>query len=217
MRRLLILIKNIIAIPYRFLFTEISIFSVLQESKVDRNAAICKGCRFYRSEIGKYSYVGNNTFINNTKIGNFSSISGDCCIGNPSHPTDWVSTSPVFHRWENILHRNFSRHEYSIFQDTYIGSDVWIGQGVFIKAGVKIHNGAVVGMGSIVTKDVPPYEIWAGNPARKINDRFDDKIKNSLIKSKWWEWDDSKIASQAHLFNKPELFLNSINDEIEQS
>ena len=75
MRRIFILIKNIISIPYRLLFTKIAVFAALQQSTVDKRAAICNGCRFYRSEIGKYSYVGENTFITNTKIGRFTSIS----------------------------------------------------------------------------------------------------------------------------------------------
>lgn len=211
MRRLLVLLNNLFSIPYRMLFTHISIFAGLQDSKVHKKAAICKGARFYRSDIGKYSYVGNNTFITNAHIGNFTSISGDCYIGGTSHPINWVSTSSVFHRWKNILHKNFANLEYDIFQETYIGNDVWIGQRVDIKAGVQIGDGAVVGMGSVVTKDIPAYEIWAGNPAKKIGERFSKEKLSQLQQSEWWNWSDEKIEKTANTFNDVELFLQTIN------
>ncbi|MCD8328859.1 MAG: CatB-related O-acetyltransferase [Ruminococcus sp.] len=205
MRRLLVLIKNILSIPKR-LFSHIALFAVLQEAEVDKTAAICSGVRFYRGRIGKYSYIGNNSFVSDTDIGNFTSISTDCYIGGTSHPTDWVSTSPVFHKWENIMKKNFSRHEFDIFQRTTIGNDVWIGNRVMIKAGVTIGDGAVIGMGSIVTKNIGAYEIWAGNPARMIRKRFDDETVEIISKSQWWNWPDEKIQQEAEAFNSVDLF-----------
>lgn len=202
MRRLLVLLKNILSLPKR-LASHIALFCVLQEAVVDKTAAICAGVRFYRGRIGKYSYIGNNSFVSDTDIGSFTSISTNCYIGGTSHPTDWVSTSPVFHKWENIMKKNFARHEFEIFKRTTIGNDVWIGNRVMIKAGVKISDGAVVGMGSIVTKDIGPYEIWAGNPARLIRKRFDDETIDALEKMKWWEWDDNKIEKYADKFTVP--------------
>ena len=206
MRRLIVLLENIFSLPRR-LVTHISLLCVLQEAFVDETAAICSGVKFYRGKIGKYSYIGNNSFVIDTDIGNFTSISTDCYIGGTSHPTDWVSTSPVFHKWGNIMKKNFSYHEYEIFKKTVIGNDVWIGNRVLIKAGVKIADGAVVGMGSIVTKDIGPYEIWAGNPAKFIRKRFDDETINELLNTEWWNWDDEKIAEHAAKMNNIEKFL----------
>ena len=208
MRRLLVLLKNILSLPKR-LVSHIALFCVLQEAVVDKTAAICSGVRFYRGKIGKYSYIGNNSFVSDTDIGNFTSISTDCYIGGTSHPTDWVSTSPVFHKWENIMKKNFARNEFEIFKRTTIGNDVWIGNRVMIKAGVKIGDGAVVGMGSIVTKDIGPYEIWAGNPARLIRKRFDDETIDALEKMKWWEWDDNKIEKYAEKFTVPSELIEA--------
>lgn len=208
MRRLLVLLKNILSLPKR-LASHIALFCVLQEAVVDKTAAICSGVRFYRGKIGKYSYIGNNSFVSDTDIGCFTSISTDCYIGGTSHPTDWVSTSPVFHKWENIMKKNFARHEFEIFKRTTIGNDVWIGNRVMIKAGVKISDGAVVGMGSIVTKDIGPYEIWAGNPARLIRKRFDDETIDALEKMKWWEWDDNKIEKYADKFTVPSELIEA--------
>lgn len=208
MRRLLILLKNIFSLPMR-LMSHVALFCVLQDAVVDKTAAICSGVRFYRGKIGKYSYIGNNSFVSDTDIGSFTSISTDCYIGGTSHPTDWVSTSPVFHKWENIMKKNFARHEFEIFKRTTIGNDVWIGNRVMIKAGVKISDGAVVGMGSIVTKDIGPYEIWAGNPARMIRKRFEDETIDALEKMKWWEWDDNKIEKYAEKFTVPSELIEA--------
>lgn len=208
MRRLLVLLKNILSLPKR-LVSHISLFCVLQEAVVDKTAAICSGVRFYRGKIGKYSYIGNNSFVSDTDIGSFTSISTDCYIGGTSHPTDWVSTSPVFHKWENIMKKNFARNEFEIFKRTTIGNDVWIGNRVMIKAGVKIADGAVIGMGSIVTKDIGPYEIWAGNPARMIRKRFEDETIDALEKMKWWEWDDNKIEKYAEKFTVPSELIEA--------
>lgn len=208
MRRLLVLLKNLLSLPKR-LASHIALFCVLQEAVVDKTAAICSGVRFYRGKIGKYSYIGNNSFVSDTDIGSFTSISTDCYIGGTSHPTDWVSTSPVFHKWENIMKKNFARHEFEIFKRTTIGNDVWIGNRVMIKAGVKISDGAVVGMGSIVTKDIGPYEIWAGNPARLIRKRFDDETIDAFEKMKWWEWDDNKIEKYAEKFTVPSELIET--------
>lgn len=206
MRRILVLLKNIVEFPKR-LFSHISLLCVLQEADVDATAAICSGVRFYRSKIGKYSYIGNNSFVSDTDIGNFTSISTDCYIGGTSHPTDWVSTSPVFHKWENIMKKNFARHEFEIFHRTIIGNDVWIGNRVMIKAGVKISNGVVIGMGSIVTKDIGPYEIWAGNPARMIRKRFPEEKIEKILETEWWNWEDTKIENFANIMNNVDSFL----------
>lgn len=206
MRRILVLLKNIVEIPKR-LFSHISLLCILQEADVDATAAICSGVRFYRGKIGKYSYIGNNSFVSDTDIGNFTSISTDCYIGGTSHPTDWVSTSPVFHKWENIMKKNFARHEFEIFHRTIIGNDVWIGNRVMIKAGVKISNGVVIGMGSIVTKDIGPYEIWAGNPARMIRKRFPEEKIEKILETEWWNWEDTKIENFANIMNNVDSFL----------
>ena len=211
MRRLLVLIKNVLDIPKR-LFSHIALFCVLQEAIVDKTAAICSGVRFYRGKLGKYSSIGNNSFVSDTDVGDFTSISTDCYIGGTSHPTDWVSTSPVFHKWENIMKKNFARHEFEIFKRTTIGNDVWIGNRVMIKAGVKIADGAVVGMGSIVTKDIGPYEIWAGNPARLIRKRFNDETINKLMKIEWWKWDDQRIEKYAQVFTSPKDFMRVLEE-----
>lgn len=213
MRRVLVFLENIIVIPKR-IFSHVSLFSVLQEATVDKTAAICTGVRFYRGKIGRYSYIGNNSFVIDTDIGNFTSISADCYIGGTSHPTKWVSTSPVFHKWENIMKKNFACHDFQIFKRTKIGNDVWIGNRAMLKAGIVIGDGAVIGMGSVVTKDVGPYEIWAGNPAKFIRKRLNDEEIENLKDIQWWNWSDEEVLKYAEDFTSPGNFIKHSKKEI---
>jgi serine acetyltransferase len=78
-----------------------------------------------------------------------------------------------------------------------------------IKSGVKISDGAIVGMGSVVTKDVGPYEIWAGNPARNIRKRFTEEYIRDLLDSEWWNYDEEKLERNASYFNNVNEFISS--------
>ncbi len=126
------------------------------------------------------------------------------------HPVEYVSTSPAFVRGLNGTKRKFAEHSCVSVPLTVIENDVWFGHGVFVKAGVTIHTGAVVGMNSVVLRDIGPYEIWAGDPAVKIRDRFSDNLKNRLLDSGWWELDDEKLMHYAQYFNNPEKFVEQI-------
>lgn len=176
----------------------------LRACKINKASAICSGSELNRVTLDRYSYVGNRCFMNNVKVGAFCSIADKCSIGGAAHPLDRVSSSPVFHEGRNIMHKNFATFKSIPTPETVIENDVWIGMGAYIKSGVTVHNGAVVGMGSVVTKDIPAYEIWAGNPAKKIGQRFDNDVIKSLEELQWWNWDEKKIAENAHLFDKVE-------------
>ena len=126
--------------------------------------------------IGKRSYISENSSVLYCDIGNYVSIASNCFIGGASHPVDWVSTSPVFQDCRSVLKQKINCKPYDPYTRTIIGNDVWIGTHSLIKAGVSIGDGAVIGMGSVVTHDVGPYEIWAGNPARMIRRRFKRKV-----------------------------------------
>lgn len=179
----------------------------VRNSQIDKTARLDVGSVVSNSEMGKYSYIGEHTSLLYTKVGNFTSISNYCAIGGGGHPIDWVSTSPVFNNSGGILKAKFSKNEYIPFVLTKIGNDVWIGANTLIKAGVIISDGAVVGMGSVVTKDIGPYEIWAGNPAKYIRKRFDDETIKKLLEIKWWEWEDQILIKYSGYFNDPDEFL----------
>ena len=141
--------------------------SSIKCSQVDKKATITYNVKFYNSKIGKYSYVSNDCNIFHTNIGKYSSIALGCNIGGGGHPIHWVSTSPIFTK-NNAFTNKYAHFKFEAYKETNIGNDVWIGAGSFVKSGVTISDGAIVGMGSVVTHDIPPYEIWAGNPARHI-------------------------------------------------
>ena len=184
--------------------------NAIRNCDIEKTARLCRGITMNNSTLGRFSYVGQNTRINNTSIGAFTSIAGNVFIGGSGHPVEWVSTSPVFHTKKNILGRSFSNNRFDTMLRTSIGNDVWIASNVLIKAGLTIGDGAVIGMGSVVTKDVPPYEIWAGNPAHLIRKRFPDEAIEQLQNSKWWEWSEEKLASSGDTFSNLECFLNNL-------
>ena len=186
--------------------------AAIRDSKIDETAKIGNGAQIVSCEIGKYTYLFESIAVH-TKIGAFCSIAEGCIIGGGKHPTDWVSSSPVFYRGNNVLKKNFSQNEFTEYEKTVIGNDVWIGSNCLVKAGVRIGDGAIVGMGSVVTHDVPPYEIWAGNPAHCIRKRFDDQTIARLQKLNWWAWDDQKLQAYGDLFSDPEKLLSAVEHE----
>lgn len=182
-------------------------------SKLHKTSRVCSGTQVNFTTVDRYSYIGHDSFLLNANIGPFCSISDNCRIGGARHPYEYVSSSPVFHEGKNIMGKNFSEHPAPETPVTVIDADVWIGANAIIKSGVHIGCGAVIGAGSVVTHDVPPYEIWAGNPARKIRDRFDEATANALINTQWWTWEDEKIEKYSNCFSDPVLFLEALGDK----
>jgi acetyltransferase-like isoleucine patch superfamily enzyme len=137
-------------------------------------------------------------------IGSFCSLADDVVItigGN--HCLDWPSTYPF--RARRHLAGAFTDGHPLAETDIDIGSDVWIGRGARILAGVTIGHGAVVGAYSVVAKDVRPYAIVVGNPAREVRRRFSDDQVEALLKIAWWDWPDEKISGSVSDLNQPNL------------
>lgn len=131
-------------------------------------------------------------------IGSFCSIGTGASFimaGNQGHRHDWISSFPFYYMSEvDAFSKSIDAYESA--GDTVIGNDVWIGAEAMIMPGVKIGDGAVVGSRSLVTRDVEPYTIVGGNPAKAIRKRFSDHHINLLLEIKWWEWDET-ILSEA--------------------
>lgn len=144
--------------------------------------------------IGQYSYIHSFSKIDlGTRIGKYCSISSNVYIGATMHQQSWGSTSPAV--YDPILNPNSQRKDWLIYSNTEIGNDVWIGTHVVIKTGVKIGDGAIIGSGAVVTKDVPPYAIVAGVPAKIMKYRFSYDIIEKLLKSKWWNLPHEKVIN----------------------
>ena len=108
------------------------------------------------------------------------------------HRHDWVSSYPfpAFPQWREVAHIR----EHSVGRgDVVVGNDVWLGSQGTIIAGVRVADGAVVAARAVVTKDVPPYAVVAGNPARVVRYRFDEELVAGLMRIRWWEWPEAKI------------------------
>ncbi len=180
-------------------------------SSIDKTAYICGGSQIANSVIGKYTIVAYDSTVLNCEIGNFCSVGKT--IGGAAHPIHMVSSSNTFVEGRSILGKNFYNHKFKNMERTVIGNDVWVCVPSVVKSGVTIADGAVIGAGSVLTKDVGPYEIWAGNPARFIRKRFDDETINKLLEIKWWDWDDKKIEKYACYFDDPKKLFDALEDD----
>ena len=179
----------------------------IRDCTVDETAAIWDNCILSNSAIGRYTYISDHTRILHTEIGAFCSIGTLCQIGGASHPMHFASTSPVFYKGHNAFGKNFSETPFSEYQKTRIGNDVWIGANCLIKSGVCIADGAIIGMGSVVTRDVGPYEVWAGNPAKFLKKRFDDDTIQRLLELRWWTWPEDRLKETGWRFENPRTLL----------
>ena len=189
--------------------------SVDHSSVLGDYSVLFRDAALVNSSLGAYSYVQSESVICNATIGRFCSIAGSVNIGLANHPSHFVSTSPVFYDKTQPLPKFFiNENTFSESQSqTIIEADVWIGQSVLIKAGITIGVGAVIGAGSVVTKDIPPYSVAAGNPCRQIRLRFPEPIVQRLLDLRWWELDESILREFAPLFSTPESFLIAMEKE----
>lgn len=178
-------------------------------SFVHSSSKLESGTSFVNSTMDKHSFCGYDCDIYFSNIGSFVSIANSVVIGGGTHPLDWVSTSPAFYFGKDSITKKYSEFDRPKVKPVVIGNDVWIGRNSIIISGVNIGTGSCVGAGSVVTKDIPPYEIWAGNPARFIRKRFESNIVDMLIESSWWDYDDDKLTKRAKYIKNPINFLNN--------
>lgn len=155
----------------------------------------------YTYGIPKVKYMNGRSRL---FIGKFCSISqGVEFIMSGNHPLDTVSTYPfaaLKSDWPGATGESMNTKG-----DIVVGNDVWFGLDCMILSGVNIGDGAVIGAGAVVTKDVPPYGIVAGNPAVVKRKRFDEKIIKMLLEVKWWDWDIEKIKRNVNIISGKEI------------
>lgn len=158
------------------------------KSEIAPYTHILKNCYINSSRIDSYTYIGRNCIVQNARIGKFCSIANDVFIGLGNHPTELVSTSPLFYRTRNTLKIKLVDEDYKFdeYHPITIGNDVWIGTRAIIMDGINIGNGAIIASNSVITKDVPPYAIVAGVPAKIIKFRFNEEKIEELQKLEWW-------------------------------
>jgi virginiamycin A acetyltransferase len=188
--------------------------SVLQKLGLYSESLVMReNSRYSKYSIGRFSY-GQPTVFHwgekaTLKIGNFCSIGPNVVILlGGEHRPDLITTFPfncVLKEYANVPGHPTTKG------DVVIGNDVWIGANALILSGVQIGDGAVIGACAVVTKDVEPYAIMAGNPARIIGKRFDQETISSLLRIKWWNWEIQQIKE-----NVPLLLSNRAREFVEK-
>ncbi|MFT4802864.1 MAG: acetyltransferase-like isoleucine patch superfamily enzyme [Psychroserpens sp.] len=185
-----------------------NILNFNQHNKINPKVRIDEPSRIYNSSIGENTYISVNSRISETYIGKFCSIGPNLLCGWGIHPTNGISTSPMF--YSNLNQAGYSYVKESKIEEREvitIGNDVFIGMNVTILDGVKIGNGAIIGAGSVVTKDVPDYAIVGGVPAKLIKYRFDEYTVSQLLKLKWWDWHESRLPLIEEYFFNVDKFV----------
>ena len=174
--------------------------------------------QLYKVSLGDFSYVGSNDKIARTSIGKFCCLGPEVIIGLGFHPTaKFVSSHPVFYSLLAQSGITFAKKQYfDEFHETVIENDVWVGARTTILGGVRIGNGAIIAANSVVTKDVPPYAIFGGVPAKLIRYRFTDEEIAIIESSKWWDQDIEWLKNNYKLLHDVKAlkhFLETEHDE----
>jgi len=162
-------------------------------------------------DLGDYSYIAKNSNVSNCTLGKFCSIGPNFCCGLGLHPTNGISTAPMF--YSAAKQNGMTLVEKDTFvelKQTTIGNDVFIGANVTIIDGVTIGDGAVIGAGAIVVKDIPAYAVAVGVPAKVVKYRFDDKTIAKLQKSEWWNWSEDNLQQLAAYEFDVNKFVNDL-------
>ncbi len=161
----------------------------------------------HRCQIGMAAAIHRDVVVGSgVAIGRYSQVATRSLIGVGGHPTNWLSTHYFQYRpaggGPEAPDPYGLRGAFEETPPTYIGNDCWIGANCFVKAGVTIGDGAIVGAGAVVTRDVPPYAIVGGVPARLIRYRFADDLIQRLIELRWWQFTPASLAGLP--FNQPD-------------
>ena len=166
------------------------------------------GGTFFKTWILVSFHTGYDCNFQEVSI-KYCSIADQVLIGAHHHHLDKISTSPIFYD-KSVLGASWSTDNRPRITRTKIHHDVWIGVRSTILSGVTVHTGAIIGAGAVVTKDIGPYEIWAGVPARKIGVRFEAELVQLLLESEWWDLSPAVLEKAAQGGVEPRTFLELI-------
>lgn len=182
--------------------------------------SVANGTKITNSKIGYGSYININSSLSFVKIGRYCSIADNVCVSIGNHPINYVSTHPAFyyntekqigwtyHKGEPLFDEIYKYPDGEDFYQVIIGNDVWIGSHALLMGGIRIGDGAIIASGAVVTRDVEPYSIVGGVPAKLIKKRFTDEQIASLQRIKWWERTPNEIENDYRTFVDVERFIN---------
>ena len=174
---------------------------------------ILSGAKLSNVQVGKYSRIGVNCQVTNAMIGNFTAIGKDTVITVGQHPTDYLTSHSIFYKKGNWgWHDDWiAPIDFKSDNRVTIGNDVWIGRQCIILDGVNIGDGAIIATGAVVTKDVPPFAVVGGVPAKVIKYKFPQDVIDRLEEIQWWNLPDEKITEVVDLFHIKNPTLEDIN------
>lgn len=178
---------------------------VSPDSTFDEYVNIFEGSIVNSSRVGRFSKVISSS-VSCSIVGSFVSIARGCNIGGGGdHPLDQISTNSLFYSPDKKQHPYLLLAKECKYKgdlkETVIGNDVWIGSSVIVKHGIKIGDGAVVAAGAVVVKDVPPYAVVGGVPAKVIKYRHTSELRAALIESQWWTWPEAALQVVSDCFD----------------
>lgn len=189
----------------------------ISDLKLEGNNHIGPRCHVYHTSMGFGSGISRDSIIDSYKIGRFSTFGPDVKTVTGEHPTDCVvSTYPAFYSaraqmgFTYVSKTCFDEFAYADFQNKYkvvVGNDVWVGSYVRILEGITIGDGAIVAGGALVTKDVPPYAIVGGVPAKIIKYRFSEEQISYLLNFRWWDKGEEWWKEHADSFVNIDTFI----------
>jgi len=189
--------------------------SELINSELGGNNVLFNNVLVINSTIGAHTYIQKASTVVNATVGKFCSIAAGVSIGPGVHKLDSVSTHPAFYLKNTPLVKTYCRQdEFTSSKQTIIGHDVWIGERAIILDGVTIGTGAVIAAGAVVTKNVEPYSIVGGVPAKALKTRFASAEIELMLKSKWWDKDEQWLQQNYKSFNNVSDFKKLIDEKI---
>jgi len=188
---------------------------VQSKTYLGKNTKVYPSSRLSNTIIGNYTYISENSVINNAVIGKFCSIGANFMAGRGIHPTNGVSTHPMFYSTAKQNGMSLSsKNKMDEFKSITIGNDVFIGMNVTILDGVTIGDGAIIGAGALVSKDIPSYAIAVGNPIEIKKYRFTEDVIDKLLNIKWWNFNDEDLALVEKHFFKMEDFIKTVEEVV---
>ena len=190
---------------------KIGYLSMVYNVKFGNYNTIYDGVNISNCVLGNYVYITNNTTIANAQIGSFCSIGPNISVGLPMHPINYISTFPAFFSVRKQCQITFTeKNHFKERGSVKIGNDVWIGSNAIILDNIQIGDGAIIAAGAVVTKDVPPYAIVGGVPAKVIKYRFNNELIQALLELKWWTKETDWLKKNRHYFQSSNLSIELI-------
>ena len=186
--------------------------AVLTNTRLGVWTEIGERCTLENASFGDYAYCMADCIIQNTEVGKFANIAAMVRLGPTSHPLD----RPTLHHftYRRMAYGFAATDDEAFFaaratRVLNIGHDTWIGHGAIVMPGLTVGNGAVIGAGSVVTRDVEPWTIVAGNPARLIRRRFSPEVAEAMERIRWWDWSHDELQQRLEDFmGGIDVFIN---------